>query len=89
MGSQLIAHALGGQMKLLPADRWAKFLQDQPETGMGYQTGDVTLADGRVFRDVIIVGGYITKIRGRADIPFEASEIARIDITGRRWSWDE
>jgi hypothetical protein len=56
-------------MKLLPSERWAEFLCNQPETGMGYWTGNITL-DGRTFDDVIIDSGYITKIRGRVDIPF-------------------
>ena len=76
-------------MKLLPAGKWSAFLVSQPETGMGYQTGDVAVADGRVFKDVIIVGGYITKIRGRKDIPFEGADVVKIEITGRRWNWDE
>jgi hypothetical protein len=76
-------------MKLLPADRWAELLRSEPEVGMGYQTGDVTLADGRMFTDVIIESGYITKIRGRADIPFEGSDVVKIELTGRRWKWDE
>lgn len=76
-------------MKLLPAEKWAEFLRNQPETGMGYWTGNITLVDGRIFHDVIIDSGYITKIRGRADIPFEVEEIAAIEITGKRWNWDE
>jgi hypothetical protein len=76
-------------MKQLLAGKWAEFLRNQPETGMGYQTGDITLADGRVFHDVIIDSGYISKIRGRADIPFDVDEVVAIEITGKRWNWDE
>jgi len=85
VGRRLIAKP----MKLLPTDKWATFLRGKPETGMGYWTGDVTVADGRVFTHVVIDGGYITKIRGRTDIPFEASDVVKIEITGRRWNWDE
>jgi len=76
-------------MKQLPADKWAEFLRNKPETGMGYQTGNITLADGRTFHDVIIDSGYITKIRGRTDIPFDVDEIVAIEITGKHWNWDE
>ena len=56
---------------------------------MGYWTGKVTLVDGRTFDDVIIDSGYITEIRGRVDIPFEADEVEKIIITSKRWNWNE
>jgi len=56
---------------------------------MGYWTGKITLFDRRTFDDVIIVDGYITKIRGRMDIPFEVDEIEKIQITGNRCDWKE
>jgi hypothetical protein len=76
-------------MKLLLSEKWAEFFRNQPETGMGYWTGNVTLVDGRRLDDVIFDSGYITKIRGRVDIPFEADEIETIQITGKRWDWME
>ena len=76
-------------MKLLLSEKWAEFLRSQPETGMGYWTGNVTLVDGRTFDDVIIDSGYITKIRGRVAIPFEADEVEKIIITSKRWNWNE
>jgi hypothetical protein len=76
-------------MKPLPADKWAEFLRRQPETGMGYWTGNVTLVDGRRFDEVIIDGGYLAKIRGRTDIPFETDELEKIEIKATRWNWDE
>ncbi|MBK6941539.1 MAG: hypothetical protein IPH13_15275 [Planctomycetes bacterium] len=76
-------------MKRLPAERWSTLFSNQSETGMGFWTADVVLADGRVFRDVIIESGTITKIRGRDDIPFEGADVARIEITNRRWDWRE
>lgn len=75
-------------MKLL-AERWGPFLTSRPETGMGFWTANITLLDGRRFEDVIIDGGYISKIRGRSDIPFEADDVADIEVTGRRWAWTE
>lgn len=74
-------------MKALPVAKWAEFLRKQPETGMSYWTGNITLADGRIFHDVIIDGGYITKIRGLADIPFDVDEVVSIQVTGKRWNW--
>lgn len=76
-------------VKLLPPGKWAEFLRNHPERGMGYWTGNVILVDGRTFDDVVIDSGYITKIRGRADIPFEADEVEKIQITGKRWDWKE
>ena len=74
---------------MLPPEKWAAYLLGKPETGMGYWTGNLTLTDGRQFVDVVINGGYITKIRGRADIPFEATDVAKIEVTGKRWDWAE
>ena len=76
-------------MKLLLPDKWSKFLGTQPETGMGFWTGNITLVDGRRFEDVIIDSGYIAKIRGRGDIPFDADQIKNIEITSKRWNWNE
>jgi hypothetical protein len=76
-------------MKRLPPEKWSTFLAGQPETGIGYWTGNVEIADGRTFTDVIINSGYITKIRGRTDIPFEGADVVKIEITGRRWNWEE
>jgi len=56
---------------------------------MGFWTGNVTLVDGRTFDDVIIDSGYITKIRGRVDIPFLPDEVEKIQITGKQWDWKE
>lgn len=56
---------------------------------MGYWTADITTSDGQVFKDVIINGGCISKIRGRTDIPFEASDIVEIQVTCNKWDWAE
>ena len=77
-------------MLLLPA-AWRDFLRAAGETGMGYQTGDVTLKDGTIYRDAIFMNPYLGGIRGRVkgDIPFDVTDIAEITITHRRWKWDE
>jgi hypothetical protein len=58
--------------------KWAPILTSQPETGMGYQVASVMLADGRRYNGVTIVGGYITSVKGSADIPFAENEIREI-----------
>ena len=77
------------EMLLLPQE-WRDFLLAAGETGVGYQTGDVTLKDGTVFRDVGFGIAYLGGIRGRktGDIPFSAEDIAKIEITHNKWQWD-
>lgn len=69
------------------SDKWAPFLTSQPETGMSYQVVSITLTDGSCFVDAVIVGGCITRIRGRADIPFVEDQIAEIRVTHGKWNW--
>jgi hypothetical protein len=68
-------------------DKWAPFLLKQGETGMGYQTAAVTLRDGRVIDDVLIVGGTIAEVRGSDSIPFSAEDISDITVTHRKWEF--
>jgi hypothetical protein len=56
---------------------------------MGYQVTSVTLKDGRRFDQVVIVGGYITRIKGIKDIPFSEDEIADIVVTHDKWDFNE
>ena len=53
----------------------------QPETGMGYQIVSVFLRDGRRFDRVTVVGGRITEVDGKKQIPFGEEEIADIKVT--------
>ena len=76
-------------MKTFTRDQWSSFFDHQQESGMGYFTGDITLCNGREFKDAIFVDGKITKIRGLVDIPFETRDIAKIHLTVRRWDWNE
>lgn len=73
---------------LLP-DRWIEYLRSQPETGMGFQIATIELVDGRKFEQVAIVGGYITKIRGRDDIPFSGVDVVKIRVTHQKWNFNE
>ena len=76
-------------MLLLP-ERWREFLSNSGETGMGYQTGNVTLKDGSIYIDVAFMNPYITEIRSRVkgDFPFTADDIEKIELTHRRWKWE-
>jgi hypothetical protein len=75
-------------MLLLP-ERWQDFLRKTGETGMGYQTGNIILKNGTVFHDVVFMNPYLGEIRGRAkgDVPFQVSDIAKIELTHNRWKW--
>jgi len=69
------------------SEKWAPVLLAQPETGMGYYVVSVILQDGRKFDQVVIDSGYITKVRGYKDIPFQESEIVEIKATHDKWDW--
>jgi hypothetical protein len=67
--------------------KWAPRLINQAETGMGYQTAAITLRDGTIIQDVLIVGGTITEVRGHETIPFSADDISDITVTHRKWAF--
>ena len=75
-------------MNHLP-EQWINALAEQPESGMGYWTGDVELKDGTVVRDVLVSEGRICEVRGHMEMPFEINQIARMIHTGKRWKWGE
>ncbi len=55
---------------------------------MDYQIVDLTLSDGRIIRDVAIVGGsLIGEIRGQPDIGFDPADIMHIEITHNKWDF--
>ena len=66
---------------------WLTTVQLLPETGMGYTVVTVRLKDGRIFEQAVIDSGCLSRIRGRADIPFGESDIAQIKATHDKWSW--
>ncbi len=68
-------------------DKWAPRLLSQGETGMGYQTATITLRDGSVIDDVLIVGGTIAEARGHESIPFSVEDISDITVTHRKWEF--
>ena len=67
---------------------WGPKLVARGETGMGYQIASVVLKDGKRFDQVVIVGAYITKIRGIKDIPFSEEDIAEIVVTHDKWDFN-
>ena len=69
--------------------KWASYLISLPETGLGYQVVSVVVNNGRTFDHVVIDSGYVTRVRGYAEIPFTESEIAEIKVTRDKWNWNE
>jgi hypothetical protein len=69
------------------SDKWTPRLVGQAETGMGYQTASITLRDGSVVDDVLIVGNIITEVRGCDIIPFSDEDISDITVTHRKWAF--
>jgi hypothetical protein len=63
-------------------EHWSQFFSRQPETGMDYQIVDLTLRDGRIIRDVAIVGSsLIGEARGQPDVRFDPADITHIEVT--------
>jgi len=73
-------------MLQLPVE-WAEKLGRTAETGMGYQVVSMVLKDGTRFDQVVIIGGLVSEIRGRDDIPFAASDITEIVVTHDKWNF--
>lgn len=61
--------------------KWAPFLTSQAETGMGFQIASIYLRDGRVFEDVVIDSGHVTRVGYSLDIPFIEADIEKIVVT--------
>jgi hypothetical protein len=62
-------------------DRFAPQLVELPETGMGYQVVNIKTKKGEVFRRVVIVGGYISSVDRKREIPFDLDDIVSFEIT--------
>lgn len=69
------------------SSKWARELAGEPETGMGYQVVSVLLKDGRRFDRVLVVGGYITKIKDIEGLPFTDDQIDTIVVTHDKWNF--
>ena len=70
------------------SSKCARELAGEPETGMGYQVVSVILKDGRRFDRVLVVGGYITKIKDIEGLPFTDEQIDTIVVTHDKWNFD-
>ena len=70
----------------LPVSIQEQLLLSQ-ETGMDYQTGDITLSDGQIVRDCIFNAGYVTKVQGNGELSFETIDIVAVILTHRKWKW--
>ncbi len=52
---------------------------------MGYWIATAHLKDGRVFEQVVIDSGYVTKIREHQGIPFTEADIDHFVVTHEKW----
>ena len=68
---------------------WQQRVKALPETGMGYSVVRVTLRDGRQFEQAVIDSGWMSRVRGLADVPFTEEDIAEIVPNHEKWNWDE
>ena len=72
-------------MNTLPI-KLTQFLLDQPETSEEVHVVSVTLKDGRTFEDVAISNcSVVAAVRGYEHVPFDASDVAQLKVTHRRW----
>lgn len=69
----------------LVSKQFADYFRQQPETGMGYWVVDAYLKDGKVFRQVVVNSGYVTKARGYEEIPFTEADVERFEVTHDKW----
>ena len=60
--------------------RWAPYLIEQGETGMGYWVATLVLKDGRRFPKTIIDSGYIKEIGGFPATAFSEEDIDDIIV---------
>jgi len=49
-------------MKLTLREKWTEYLQEIPETGMGYHKVDVFLKDDNIIRGAIVHNGEVLEI---------------------------
>jgi hypothetical protein len=69
--------------------KWAPVVAKFGETGMGYCIVGVTLANGREFSQCVLMGGYLTQVRGFPDVPFIEADIIAIRETHKKWDFTE
>jgi hypothetical protein len=65
--------------KVKLSTKYQKYLQNEPENGMGYQLVDVYMSDGHVFKSQIVINSKILLWRDHQD--YEISNIKTIMIS--------
>lgn len=55
---------------------------------MGYTIVTVVLRDRRRFEQCVFGSGYISRIRGRPDVPFTDRDIENILVTHDKWDFN-
>ena len=78
----VIYHA--GMFKLTEP-RFVGYFNHQPETGMGYWITTAYLSDGRIFKQVLVEAGYVTRVRGQLGVPFDEADVDRFVVSHDRW----
>jgi hypothetical protein len=64
---------------------FADYISNTPETGMGYWIVTAYLKDGRVYRQVLVEGGYVSRVRGEIRVPFSEEDVDRFVVTHEKW----
>lgn len=67
--------------------RFVDQLNQNNETGIGYQVVSVELKDGRSFDQVATSEGCIIEVRGYKEIPFAAEDVASVTVNHKRWNF--
>jgi hypothetical protein len=67
---------------------WLDYLIKKPETGLGYHIVSIVLRDRTRHDKVVVDGGYITKIKEFAVIPFSNEDIQEIIVTHDKWDFN-
>jgi hypothetical protein len=70
-----------GARVLRLSSKWAEFFKSHAETEMGYVITIIILKDGRRFERATVIGGVVSSIDGRQDIPFIEGDIAEFVVT--------
>ena len=66
--------------------RFVRYFKDQPETGMGYWIATAHLKDGRIFKQVLVESGDVTKVRGSPGVPFDEADVDRFVVSHHKWN---
>ena len=69
--------------------KWLEKVKSLGETGMGYTVVSVELKDGQKWNQFVINSGYLTRVRGLPNVPFNEDDITNITATHDKWDWNE